>query len=271
MGNGPLNTGVMLRDPDNPSRIAVVNADGSIDVTIVGGGGSGGTSMTDDSAFTPGVTGVTPIAGFADEITPDSVEEGDAGAVRMSLNRNLYVQVRDSSGAERGQRVSAEFAGLVAGDVPSDVADAGNPVKVGGAATAALSSATMVTAGDRVNFVAGLDGVQIVRPQCNLEDVTRGNASNTDGTSTQVIAAPAAGLRLYITSVTVTNTSSGFAYVELKSGTTEIWTIPCPATGGAHITFDPPLRLGVAEALNFDPSAATTTLICSANGFTSKT
>lgn len=269
MGTGPLNAGAIIRDADNADRTLLVNADGSIDVNATVSGG--GTSMVDDAVFTPAVTEVTPIAGFCDDTAPDSVSEGDAGAVRMSANRNLYVNLRSGDGSEAGQIVSVQGAGRVTGDVASDSADAGNPVKVGGVATANLAGATMVAAADRVNFMAGLDGVQITRPQCNLEDITRGNASNTDGSSTQVIAAPGAGLRLYITSVTVTNTSAGFAYVELKSGTTVIWTIPCPATGGAHIAFDPPLRLGSNEALNFDPSAATTTLICSANGFTSKT
>lgn len=269
MGNGPLNTGVMLRDPDIPSRIAVVNADGSIDVTIVGGGGSGGTSMTDDSAFTPGVTGVTPIAGFADEITPDSVEEGDAGAVRMSLNRNLYVQLRDSSGAERGQRVSAEFAGLVAGDVPSDVADAGNPVKVGFEADATLSTATLVADGDRVNGKADLDGAQVVRLDGTLGDTDSGVASNTDGSSTQVLAAPGAGVKYYIQAYSFVNTSATDTYVEIKSSGTVVWRASVPANGGCHLS-GLKIECGANEAINFDPADPVTTMYASITAVRSK-
>lgn len=45
----------------------------------------------DDAAFTPATDGVVVIGGFADETSPDSVNEGDAGAFRMTLARNLHV------------------------------------------------------------------------------------------------------------------------------------------------------------------------------------
>jgi hypothetical protein len=47
--------------------------------------------LVDDAAFTPGTTGVT-VAGFqADESSTDSVDEGDAGAARMTLDRKVIV------------------------------------------------------------------------------------------------------------------------------------------------------------------------------------
>lgn len=67
----------------------------------------GASSPADDSAFTPGSSPVTPIGGFADDAAPDSVDEGDIGGVRMSLNRNLYVRIRDNAGNERGLEVDA--------------------------------------------------------------------------------------------------------------------------------------------------------------------
>ena len=48
-------------------------------------------NVADDSAFTPGTTNVTPFGALADETSPDSVDEGDAGALRMTLDRKLYV------------------------------------------------------------------------------------------------------------------------------------------------------------------------------------
>lgn len=74
----------------------------ALDVNIKSGAGSGGTAMTDDAAFTPATTSVTPIAGFADETGPDAVDEGDAGAVRMTLQRGLHINPRNSSGTEIG-------------------------------------------------------------------------------------------------------------------------------------------------------------------------
>lgn len=63
--------------------------------------------VIDDAAFTPATTSVM-MAGFEyDDTTPDSVDEGDAGAARMSANRNQYMQLRDAAGNERGVNVNA--------------------------------------------------------------------------------------------------------------------------------------------------------------------
>ena len=77
-----------------------VDASGSLKVAIISGGGTGGTSATDDAAFTPASGSGTPIMGFADETAPDSVDEGDVGVVRMTLTRALHVNLRDASGTE---------------------------------------------------------------------------------------------------------------------------------------------------------------------------
>lgn len=158
----------------------------------------------------------------------------------------------------------------VGGGVAHDAADAGNPIKNGFKATTALSGLTLVASGDRTDGFSGVDGVQIVRPHCNLEGIVTGNASNTDGTSTQCIAAQAAGIKTYLTSIILTNTSNSWAYVEIKDGTTVMLTIPVPAQGGA--IFNPPVPIPgtAATAWNFDPSAATTTIFCSMVGFKSK-
>jgi hypothetical protein len=62
--------------------------------------GGTGTSMIDDAVFTPATSAVTPMGAFADETTPDLVDEGDVGAVRMTLRRALHANLRDASGAE---------------------------------------------------------------------------------------------------------------------------------------------------------------------------
>lgn len=65
------------------------------------------TTLTDDAAFTPGTSKVSPIGATFDDTTPDSVDEGDIGAVRMSANRNVYTTIRDAAGNERGVNVDA--------------------------------------------------------------------------------------------------------------------------------------------------------------------
>lgn len=45
----------------------------------------------DDSAFTPATSRVFPVGYFADEASTDSVDEGDVGAARMTLDRKTIV------------------------------------------------------------------------------------------------------------------------------------------------------------------------------------
>ncbi len=165
---------------------------------------------------------------------------------------------------------TASDGASVSGDVAHDGVDAGEPVKIGGKATASLSGETMVAANDRTNARFGIDGVEITRPQTNLEDIVSGNASNTDGTSTSLIGAQAAGIKTYLTMIIVTNTSASNIYVEIKDGTTAKLTIPCPANSGAIVPLPVPIGGTAATAWNFDPSAAATTIFCSAIGFKSK-
>lgn len=164
---------------------------------------------------------------------------------------------------------------LTGGGVAHDGADSGNPHKIGAKATTSLSAKTMVASDDRTDLFAGVDGVQIVRNHTNLEDVVQERTTNTDGASTAFasgLAAPGAGIRLWITSVDIANSSASFCTVDLRdgSGGSVLWTLPVPATGGVCKRFDPPLRLTANTALAFDASAATTTLSISANGFKSK-
>ncbi len=158
----------------------------------------------------------------------------------------------------------------VAGTIAHDTGDSGNPVKIGGFAETAISGRTLVSDGDRTDFVAGIDGVPIVRNHCNLEDVVSAVATNTDGTSTQVIAAQAAGVKTYLTCVEVANTSASTVTVDIKDNATVKWTLLAPAGGANKVYFDPPLPGTAATAWNFDPSAAATTITCSAIGFKSK-
>lgn len=51
----------------------------------------GSAEKTDDGTFTPGTTGVVMIGCQADETATDSVDEGDAGCPRMTLDRKQIV------------------------------------------------------------------------------------------------------------------------------------------------------------------------------------
>ena len=108
---------------------------------------------TDDAAFTPATTKVL-MAGFEfDDGSPDSVDEGDAGAARMSANRNIYMQIRDAAGNERGVNVNASNQLAIAGPVTN----AGTfVVQIDGAALTALQNADA----DLTTIIGHVDGLE---------------------------------------------------------------------------------------------------------------
>jgi hypothetical protein len=111
-----------------------VDASGAVYVNVQSGAVQG---LTDDAAFTPGTSeGIASFAMF-DDTTPDSVDEGDAGILRMSANRNLYGTIRDAAGNERGANVSAGNALLVDGSATTQ--------PVSGTVTANPASGTIDT------------------------------------------------------------------------------------------------------------------------------
>jgi hypothetical protein len=53
---------------------------------------AGSAEKVDDAAFTPATDRVLVVGAMADETATDSVDEGDAGALRMTLKRELYTK-----------------------------------------------------------------------------------------------------------------------------------------------------------------------------------
>lgn len=125
---------------------------------------TGGDVVVDDAAFTPGTGQVGIIGAFADETAPDSVDEGDAGAVRMSLDRMLLVQVsgravEDAAAAGNpvlaGGRYDATPRTLDDGDAGADAIDAaGRAIVAGAAAEDAAVAGSPVLAGGRYDSAA---------------------------------------------------------------------------------------------------------------------
>lgn len=173
----PVGTAPILVRADTPAAITSANGDnvaqrgtnyGAAYVQVVSSsgafidsfGGSGGTAMVDDAAFTPGSTSVTPMGAMFDDVTPDSVNEGDGGVVRMSANRNLYVTVRDAAGNERGLNIDAAGALSVASHA---VTNAGTfAVQVDGAALTALQLIDNIVLAEDAAHVSGDPGVQLL-------------------------------------------------------------------------------------------------------------
>lgn len=88
---------LMTTITDDSGDSCMDNTNNALRVNIVTGAGSGGTAMTDDAAFTPGTTSVTPIAGTY-RSTRDTVDDNDAGALAMTASRGLYTTIETPAG-----------------------------------------------------------------------------------------------------------------------------------------------------------------------------
>lgn len=110
-----------------------VNANGAIHTHIASGGIAG---IVDDAAFTPGTSEVLPIGFLADETAPDSVNESDIGAARMSLDRKQYVIAHNETSTiyQNGTARTPVFAAIDAATSGDNTlvaaAGAGNKVRV---------------------------------------------------------------------------------------------------------------------------------------------
>lgn len=111
-----------------------------------------------------------------------------------------------------------------------------------------------------------------VRPFAGRASLKSGaTAAITDTTSTQVIAGTASNY-LYITSVSVWNSSAVDTYVKLQdgSGGTTLYNVPSPKGGGAVITFPSPLLVTtLGNGLYAAPNASANATLVSATGYIS--
>lgn len=240
-------------------------------VNVTMGNGAAGTGVqrvsiaNDSTGILAGVTTVTTVTNLAQMGgVAISLDTGvrDTGTQRVTIATDDVVPVTGTLTA---------VTTLTGSAIAHDAADSGNPHKIGAKATTSLAANTMVADNDRTDLMAGTDGVAIVRQHCNLEDIVSGNANTTGATSISVIAAAGSGIKQYLTSITLTNTSSTDTYCEIKSGSTVRWVFPVPANGGVTHTWNPPLPPNAAnEAWNFDMGASVTTAYASMTGFKSK-
>jgi hypothetical protein len=139
---------------------------------------------------------------------------------------------------------AAYISAITAGDIAAGATDSGNPVKTG--AIAKSSEPTALTTGQRANYYTDLVGKQIVLPYANPENFVSGaiTTAMTGTTSTSLVAAPAAGLRNYITTIVCSNAHATVGtdiIIQDGSGGTTLLTIPAAAVyGGAVITLPVP-------------------------------
>jgi hypothetical protein len=219
----------------------------SISASIVPGTGATHLGKAEDAAHASGDTGIFILGVRNDTNAVLTSADGDYGAFAI-----------DGSGRQRVLTQGPEDHGVAIGP---------RPVVVG--AEARTAEQTAVGSGAVTRLQADLLGKLVVRPHCIPEQQVGGVASTTGTSDATVIAAQGAGVRLHVTAISVANSSSTDAIVEIKDGTTVIWRTAAPQKGGSNMRFDPPLRLSANTALNMASLTAASTIYFSANGYRS--
>lgn len=172
-------------------------------------------------------------------------------ALNVALAANQSVNVAQFGGTNV---VNGGTAGIqsIGGATATNVALTDNPLNLGAQAVSSENAA--VTTARKVQLVADLVGKLIVLPYANPENFVSGaiTSAMTGTTSTSCVAAPASGLRNYITQITVSNASTTVPtdiLIQDGSGGTTLYVVPAPigtgtgtGTSGGTFTFPTPLR-----------------------------
>jgi hypothetical protein len=189
--------------------------------------GTSGPAQAEDAAHASGHIGI-PSWG---------VRNDGAVTVFTSANGDYSPTAVDNHG-------SVWTVGAYLEDAPHVSGDPGTAIL--GVRAPAVPAAQTSAAGDYGALAIDAEGKQIPSGQGAPELTLRGMAATNGQTNVQLIAAPAAGLRLHITDVIIAGGGAAGVAIILKSGTTDFARIN---PGVAH-SFKTPLRLNAAEALN---------------------
>lgn len=131
---------------DNLGRLLGITASGEAQVAITTGAPA---KMVDDAAFTVASSSVSPVGYLADETATDSVDEGDVGAPRMSLDRIAYATALLASDYVRAGGASLApkfaFANIAASTTDGAVVAAVASKKIRVLALAAVCGGTATT------------------------------------------------------------------------------------------------------------------------------
>jgi hypothetical protein len=128
-----------------------------------------------------------------------------------------------------------------------------------------------VATGDVADLITTLQGVLVTRPW-QIPELEWSYAAASGGivntTDVVLAAAAGAGLRRYITSLTMSNNSATATEVVLKDGSTVIWRGHLPANAvNVAVSFENPLRTTANTALNFACITTAAAVYVNAQGF----
>lgn len=230
----------------------LVSADGH---ALVSGDGTFNVSIVNVSANVPAsVLNTVDVSSRQIDVSAHGIVSA-AGHVLVSADGHALVS------ADGHVLVSGDGSFVVVGNVASDAADAGNPVKIGGIVTVSANPASAAS-GDRVNASFDKVGRQIVVPQQPRELVVQAVATVETAANRTILGSGGAGIFRDITYLSVTNEAATAMTVYLYDGSAGaaakgIWAIA--AGGGFVSTFQPPFKQSVADrvwSVTINPSVA---------------
>lgn len=223
-----------LVDADGDYAPLQVNALGALKVDVISSVSPGG--LIDDSAYTIGSDTVNPQGFLADETAPDSVDEGDIGIARMTLDRKqLGVIV---SPTVDGQRMEVNAAGEAQVDVAAHALTNANalPISKDNAANTVINPIFV----QNVNTAVTSDEVH---------DFDQGVAVASDATSNHDYTVTGATFLLK----SILFASSGSMKVEIQSGpvaslvTNAVGFLTGRQGDSKQINFSPPIEVPVSS------------------------
>jgi len=140
-----------------------MNADGALYVTLTGTASDPTNVVADDSAFVVGTGTIGVMGALADEAGTDSVDEGDVGVPRMTLDRKLLIEIADAT--TDSQRLAINASGEVGvvqathGDLNANVTLQINDVDVSASVPVPISRTAAANAEENPIYVTVVEQV----------------------------------------------------------------------------------------------------------------
>ena len=222
-----------------PALPAGTNNIGDVDVlSVVPGTTSTALGKPEDGISGSGFTGVAVLAVRRDTAASGVDADGDFATINVNSAGRLYTSATLDAAIPAGTNNIGDVDVLtlpgVTGAAAHDAVATGNPVLVGGYASAARPAA--VANGDAAQSWTDLHGSPIVLLGGPNALTTRGLTNFTTTTAADVIAAAGAGVKIAVMGIMVTNAHASVATkVSIRDDATVKVTGYAPAAGGGFV------------------------------------
>lgn len=230
---------IAVKDSSGNLAYPALDASGNLLVAVTGAG-SGGTSSADRAAYVAGTTAGTPLMVARDDAAVGTLAEDKVGIARGSSLRELYTQIRDALGNDRGVKVNASNEASITIADASDVATGAtidNPWLGGpaaGSVIAVLKYIGTILANGTATVSQGLAGTIANSWFTQITDSLNGPVA-VKAPSTAAVAADQALVVAISPNNTVPTTSSTLTTTGTIAGLTQ--TVNAAVTGYASAAF----------------------------------